>query len=79
MLTQREIDIWRAEAEEYALKVRDEFLQALQGGRVQIPPAGPQQQPQPQQQAQPPMPPQQAGPAEMQQPPQPPMPENVPQ
>lgn len=73
MLTQRQIDIWRADAEEYALKVRDEFMQALQGGRVQIPPAGPQQQ------AQPPMPPQQAGPAEMQQPPQPPMPENVPQ
>lgn len=49
MLTQRDIDIWRADAEEYALKIREQFMQNLTGERIQIPQPGQQQaQPRPQ-------------------------------
>ena len=35
--SQRDIDIWRGQAEEYALGCRDQFMKALQGGRRPLP------------------------------------------
>lgn len=35
--SQREIDIWRGQAEEYALDCRNQFMKALQGGRRPLP------------------------------------------
>lgn len=35
--SQREIDIWRGQAEEYALECRNQFMKALQGGRRPLP------------------------------------------
>lgn len=49
MITQRQIDIWHVEAQAFAQRIREEFMQSLNNGRQ--PPQ--QAQPQPQQQAQP--------------------------
>jgi hypothetical protein len=33
MISQRQLDIYKVEAEEYAASIRDEFMMMLQGGR----------------------------------------------